>query len=118
LAGAALAAAAVLLLARRRWGGRTVASALRRRPALFPEVSRAVGEVRHDVLKHRAGVLGLLADPDASRAEVARALTEPQPASVVTASIYDRLAQAARGPGVALRALPREPVFGALARDL
>jgi hypothetical protein len=116
--GAVLAAAAALLLARRRWGGRTVAAALRRRPALFPEVARAVGELRHDVLKHRAGVLGLLADPGASRDEVARALIEPQPASVVTASIYDRLAQAARGHGVALRVLPREPVFGALARDL
>jgi hypothetical protein len=33
-------------------------SALRRRPALFPDVARAVGELRHDVLKHRASVLG------------------------------------------------------------
>ena len=74
--------------------------ALRRRPALFPEVARAVGELRHDVLKHRAGVLGLLADADAPRAEIARALTEPRPTSVVVAAIYDRLTQAARGQGI------------------
>ncbi|HEY5089282.1 MAG TPA: tetratricopeptide repeat protein, partial [Polyangia bacterium] len=57
LGGATLAVLAALLLARRRWGGRSVASALRRRPGLYPEVARAVGELRHDVLKHRAGVL-------------------------------------------------------------
>ncbi|HZL16609.1 MAG TPA: ATP-binding protein, partial [Polyangia bacterium] len=31
---------------------------------------------------------------------------------------YDRLAQAARGAGVTLRPLAREPIFGALVRDL
>ena len=106
------------LLARRRWGGRTVASALRRRPALFPDVAKAVGELRHDVLKHRANVLGLLADADAPRAEIVRTMTEPRPTSVVVATIYDRLAQEASGHGVRLRALAREPTFGALHRDL
>ena len=62
LVGAVSAAAG--LFARRRWRGRTVASALRRRPALFPDVARAVNELRHDVLKHRASVLGLLADAE------------------------------------------------------
>ena len=58
-----LGALALALLARRRWHGRTLEAALRRRPALFPEVARAVGELRHDVLKHRAGVIGAVADP-------------------------------------------------------
>ena len=107
------------LLARRRWGGRTVAGALRRRPALFPDVARAVGELRHDVLKHRASVLGLLADADAPRAEIVRTMTEPRPTSAVVAAIYDR-ADAGGDAATAstLRALAREPVFGALHRDL
>ncbi len=115
---AALAATVGLLLARRRWRGRTVAAALRRRPGLYPEVARAVGELRHDVLKHRAGVLGAVADGRAPRAEIERALTLPRPTSVVVAGIYDRLAQAARGAGITLRPLAREPLFGGLARDL
>ena len=45
--------------------------ALRRRPALFPDVARAVGELRHDVLKHRAERARLLAESDAPRAEIA-----------------------------------------------
>jgi tetratricopeptide (TPR) repeat protein len=106
------------LAARRRWGGRTVAGALRRRPGIYPEVARAIGELRHDVLKHRAGVLGLVADPSADREEIARALHEPRPASAVVAGIYDRVAAAALGAGAALRPLAREPVFGAIARDL
>jgi tetratricopeptide (TPR) repeat protein len=140
-----LAAGLVLALAgRRRWRGRTVAAALRRRPALYPEVARAVGELRHDVLKHRAGVLGALGDgaagatradaagatradvagatradlAGATRADVARALLEPRPASTVVTGIYDRLAAAARGAGTELRPLAREPVFGALVADL
>jgi tetratricopeptide (TPR) repeat protein len=106
------------VLARRRWGGRTVARALRRRPGLFPDVARAVGELRHDVLKHRASVLGSLSDEDAPRLEILRTMTEPRPTSVVVATIYERVAQAAAGQGAKLRALPREPVFGALHRDL
>jgi tetratricopeptide (TPR) repeat protein len=116
--GAAVAVVAAALVLRRRFGGRTVAAALRRRPALYPEVARAVAEIRHDVLKHRAGLLGLVSDPGADRADVRRALVEPQPTSAVVAAIYDRVAQAARGQGIALRPLAREPVFGALTRDL
>jgi tetratricopeptide (TPR) repeat protein len=114
----AAAAMFIAMLARRRWRGRTVAGALRRRPGLFPEVARAVGELRHDVLKHRAGVLSLLGDSNVDVDEIVRALTEPRPTSVVVAAIYDRLAQAARGQGIVLRALAREPLFGAIHRDL
>ena len=85
-----------------------------RRPALFPDVARAVNELRHDVLKHRASLLGLLADANAPREEIIRTMTEPRPTSVMVATIYDRLTQAALGHGVTLRALAREPVFGAL----
>jgi tetratricopeptide (TPR) repeat protein len=118
LSGLGLVAAALGLMARRRWGGRTVASALRRRPGLFPDVARAVGELRHDVLKHRASVLGSLADADAPRAEIVRTMMEPRPTSAVVAAVYDRVAQAASGQGTTLRALAREPVFGPLYRDL
>jgi tetratricopeptide (TPR) repeat protein len=111
-------AAAGGLFARRRWRGRPVASALRRRPALFPDVARAVNELRHDVLKHRASLLGLLADANAPREEIIRTMNEPRPTSAMVASIYERLAQAAQGHGVTLRALAREPVFGALHADL
>jgi signal transduction histidine kinase len=84
-------------------------------------VARAGGELRHEVLKHRAGVLGALGGAGASgptRADVARALLEPRPASAVVAGIYDRLEASARGAGAELRPLAREPVFGALAHDL
>ena len=122
LAATGAIAAALGLLARRRWRGRTVASALRRHPALFPDVARAVGELRHDVLKHRASVLGVLAEPDTdaagARVEIARTMLEPRPTSGVVAAIYDRLAQAATGQGTALRALAREPLFGALHDNL
>ena len=107
-----------MLLVRRRWGGRTVETALRKRPGLFPEVAAAVAELRHDVLKHRAGVIGAALDPQVPTEEIARALTEPRPTSVVVAAIYDRLVRAARGAGAPLRPLAREPVFGALTREL
>jgi hypothetical protein len=120
LAGGALAllAVAAVLLVRRRWGGATLAAAVRRQPALFPEVARVVGELRHDVLKHRAGVLGLAADAHVARADLARALLEPKPASAVVAAAHEHLAQAARGQGLELRPLAREPALGALAADL
>ena len=53
--------------------GRTVAAALRRSPSLFPDVGRAVADLRHDVLKHRAGVLGLVADPRVAAATTSAA---------------------------------------------
>ncbi len=118
LAAFALALTALALLARRRWGGRTVEAALRKRPALFPEVAGAVAELRHDVLKHRAGVIGAALDPRVAPEEIARALTEPRPTSLVVTGIYERLVRAARGAGAPLRPLAREPVFGALTREL
>jgi tetratricopeptide (TPR) repeat protein len=118
LGGAASAVLVGLLFARRRWGGWTLAGALRRRPGIYPEVARAVGELRHDVLKHRAAVLGAVADGQSPRAEIERALTLPRPTSLVVAGIYDRLVQAARGAGATLRPLAREPIFGGLVRDL
>jgi tetratricopeptide (TPR) repeat protein len=118
LAAFALALSALALLARRRWGGRTVEAALRKRPVLFPEVAGAVAELRHDVLKHRAGVIGAALDPRVAPEEIARALNEPRPTSLVVAGIYERLVRAARGAGAPLRPLAREPVFGALTREL
>jgi len=117
LAGA-LALLLLLALARRRWGGSTVAAALRRHPELFPEVARAIAELRHDVLKHRATALGALAEPHTELADVRRAMTEPHPTSQVVAGLYEKVVQAARGAGVTLKPLAREPVFGRLAADL
>ncbi len=108
----------VLTFARRRFGGWTLAAAVRRQPALFPEIARVIGELRHDVLKHRVGVLGLAADAKVDRADLARALLEPTPASAVVAAAHARLVQVARGQGLALRPLGREPTLGALAADL
>jgi signal transduction histidine kinase len=99
----------------RRFRGVPVARALARRPALFPELSRAVAEVRHDVIKHRASVLEA---GDDQREEMARALLEPQPASELVAEIYARVEQAATGLGLTLRPLDREPTFGPIARAL
>jgi tetratricopeptide (TPR) repeat protein len=116
--GAGLAAlAALLAMCRRRWRGKTVPAALRRHPALFPEVARAVAELRHDVLKHRAGVLSAVVDAHA-RDEVRRAMTEPRPTSQVLAELYDEVAQAGRGAGVRLKPVEREPTFGPLIADL
>jgi signal transduction histidine kinase len=113
-AGAALLAL-LALAAARRFRGISVHRALHRRPALFPELSRAVAEVRHDVIKHRASVLGL---GDDEREDMARVLLEPQPASELVAEIYARVSQAATGLGLTLRPLDREPTFGPIARAL
>ena len=110
---AALAAGALWL-----WYGHTLQRALRKAPRLFPPLARAVAEVRHDVIKHRASVLGMLAEPGASRADVARALLSPEPASQAVAARYEALRNSARAQGVELRRLSREPVFGPLVRDL
>jgi Flp pilus assembly protein TadD len=118
LGAAAAVALALAALARRRLGGWTLAAAVRRQPSLFPEVARAVGELRHDVLKHRAGVLGLAADAKVARGDLARALLEPRPTSAVIAAAHEHLARAARGEGMELRPLAREPAFGLLAADL
>lgn len=102
--------------------GRTLARALVRRPALFPEVARTIGQLRHDVLKHRTSALGLLAaDPDRVaelHEQVQHMLWEPERASGLIAAAYARLQTAARAHGVLLRPLRREPIFGPLVRDL
>ena len=45
-------------------------------------------------------------------------MLEPRPTSLIVGDLYAQLEQAARGAGVALKRLPRDPVFGALAADL
>jgi tetratricopeptide (TPR) repeat protein len=97
--------------------GSSVARALLRRPRLYPAVTRTVGSLRHDVLKHRASVLSAATEPSA-REEVARALLLPEPASTAVAHAYERLREDARAQGVVLRRLSREPVFGPLVSDL
>ncbi|MBI5478015.1 MAG: hypothetical protein HY906_04120, partial [Deltaproteobacteria bacterium] len=115
---AAVGAACLGLLLLWLFRGRSVAGAIRARPALFPDLARAISEIRHDVIKHRASVLGLLERADAPRDEVARALQSPEPTSKVVADIYARLRKAAHAHGVSLRPLGREKVFGPLRRDL
>jgi Flp pilus assembly protein TadD len=100
------------------FNGRTVEAALRKSPRLFPAVSRAVGELRHDVLKHRASGLSMIAEPGAKRDDIARSLLSPEPASGTISRLYEDLRKVARAHGVRLRPLGREPVFGALVRDL
>ena len=115
-AGAAAGLGALLLaLAAFLWSGAPLESALRKAPRLFPQMARAVGEVRHDVIKHRASVLGMAAE---RRDDVARSLLSPEPASQAVAQRYQALREAARAQGVSLRRLGREPVFGPLVRDL
>ena len=115
LALALLGFALAVLAAWIFWAGVSVETALRRAPGLFPALARAVAEVRHDVIKHRASVLGMAAERPA---EVARALLEPAPASSVVAHSYERLRAAGRAQGVSLRRLAREKSFGPLVRDL
>ena len=114
LAGAlallALAAVALFLTLLR---GLTLEKALLRDPSLYPAVARAVAEVRHDALKHRASALAMLGT--APRAEIARALSGERAASQQVADAYASVVKASRLP---LRPLWREPAFGALWRDL
>lgn len=98
--------------------GRSLSRALLRRPALFPEVARTIGQLRHDVLKHRTSALGLVAAEASVHQEVRRMLWEPERASSLIAAAYARLQTAARAHGVLLRPLGREPIFGPLVRDL
>ncbi len=114
--GTALGAGALLFaLAALLWAGAPLESALRKAPRLFPQAARAVGHVRHDVIKHRASVLGMARE---HRTDVARSLLSPEPASRAVAQQYQALRKAARAQGVPLRRLGREPVFGPLVRDL
>jgi signal transduction histidine kinase len=118
IGGGSLALLVLALLLVRRLRGLSVAAALTRVPDLYPEVAVAVGEIRHDVLKHRASALGMLGESVTAREEIARTLREPVPTSAVVASAYDRLRRAAAAVGVTLRPLEREPLFGPLARAL
>ena len=102
----------------RRFYHLSLVRALRRQPLLFPALTKAIGQIRHDVLKHRVAVLDLLADPDTSRADVARALLEPAPTSMEVAHIYEQLCKEAQALGLRLRPLRHEPVFGPLVADL
>lgn len=107
------------VLALWRWSRtRSVASALRAQPLIFPALGQAIGQIRHDVLKHRASSLELLADPTTNQEEVARALLEPTPVSQQVTAIYAQLAKEALGLGLRLRPLAREPIFGPLLSDL
>jgi tetratricopeptide (TPR) repeat protein len=116
--GALLGLAVLGLLLLRRQSRPALGRALRRQPLLFPALAKAVGQIRHDVLKHRASALELLSDPMTSREDVARAMLEPTPVSDEVAGIYQHLVQEARGLGLKLCPLAREPVFGPLAADL
>ena len=76
--------------------GAGAAARSRARFAAAPRCSRTSrapsNELRHDVLKHRASVLGLLADAERpARRDHPRRMTEPRPTSVMVATIYDRL---------------------------
>jgi signal transduction histidine kinase len=102
----------------RRRSRQPLGRALRSQPLLFPALVKAMGQIRHDVLKHRASALELLAEPATNRQDVARALLEPAPASADVAAIFERLAQDARAVGVRLCPLAKEPVLGPLAADL
>jgi tetratricopeptide (TPR) repeat protein len=117
-AGAVLIVLLLVFFFVRRWRGRTVAAALLRVPDLFPDVAAAVGEIRHDILKHRTSALSLLGESVTAREEIQRALTEPTPTSAAVTVLYDRLRRAAAAAGVSLRPLEREPVFGPLVRTL
>ena len=118
LAAAAGCLALVAMSLFRLRGGASVARAVRLAPLLYPVVARAASELRHDVVKHRANVLGMLAEPGTRRADVARALSSPESAAAVVARRYAQLRTAARGQGITLRRLARDPVFGPFARDL
>ncbi|MBN1606833.1 MAG: hypothetical protein JW940_09370 [Polyangiaceae bacterium] len=101
-----------------RYRGRTLAQALARRPRLYPEMAEVIGELRHDVLKHRTSALGLLRDDQTTIDALRTALLTPEPASHAVAAAHARLTAASRAEGIGLRRLRREPVLGALYRDL
>jgi tetratricopeptide (TPR) repeat protein len=109
----------LLTLAYRLWlRGVTVARAIRKRPGLFPELQRTIGRIRHDVFKHRTCALQVLGQDASALPKVRSTMLEPVPTSAVVAEAYERLCTVARAEGVQLRPLNREPVFGALIRDL
>ena len=104
-----------LAFGRARFRGRSLARAVRRKPDFFPELARAIAEIRHDLIKHRASTLGMIGTVDAREA-VVRALLEPTRLSQALEDIYSRLTDHARSFGLVLRPL-REPVLRPLHRD-
>lgn len=115
---AACGLSTLLLLYLVFWKGRTLSRALRKRPAIYPEVARILGELRHDILKHRTSALGILVESPSLRQDVQRALMEPEPTSRAVARLYAELQSAARAHRTELRRLAREPIWGPLVRDL
>jgi len=105
-----------LLWLRWRFRGTTLRKACRKAPDLFPGLSRMVGEIRHDLLKHRASTLGMAGEKDAAVA-IEQALLKPEPLSACLSERYQRLSDHARSLGVTLRPLSREPVMGPLWDD-
>ena len=118
IALAILASLVALIWLRARFRGMTLVRALVRKPDLFPELARAIAEIRHDLLKHRASALGLAGAGGTSREEIARAMNEPVPLSKALTDLYAQLADRARALGITLRPMLREPVMGELARDI
>jgi signal transduction histidine kinase len=108
----------ILLWLRARYRGYPLAKALVRKPDLYPELARAIAEIRHDLLKHRASVLGMAGAEGASLDDMLRSFREPVPLPAAVADLYAGLADRARALGLTLRSLAREPVFGELYRDL
>jgi Flp pilus assembly protein TadD len=98
--------------------GDTVAKAVQKKPRIFPELSRILGELRHDVLKHRTSALELVLHDRDALPKLKSTLLEPIPTSTVVAEAYARLEVVARAEGLVLRRLLREPTFGSLAKDL
>lgn len=101
--------------------GHSLAGAVTVKPGLFPEVAEAVGRIRHDVIKHRAGALSALQGeppPVHVYETLATSLLEPVPASRLTLDIHAGLVPAARGHGLVLRPATRDRVLGPLLRDL
>jgi Flp pilus assembly protein TadD len=118
MAWSAFFVAAIVFLAfgRARFRGRSLARAVRRKPDFFPELARAIAEIRHDLIKYRASTLGMIGTVDAREA-VVRALLEPTRLSQALEDIYSRLTDHARSFGLVLRPLRREPVLRPLHRD-
>jgi len=113
---AGLLAVAFLALLRRRFRGSTLQRAVRRRPDFFPDLARALAEIRHDLLKHRASALGMVGPP-ASTEAARTAVLSPETLSHGLTGIYGSLVHQAAALGITLRPLAREPVMGPLLRD-
>ena len=106
----------LLVFLRWRFRGNTLYRAVRRRPDFFPDLARALAEIRHDLLKHRASALGMAGPAEATEAAKIAVLS-PEPLSRSLDGIYQSLIHQAAAQGLTLRPLGREPVLGPLLRD-